>query len=167
MLVRVAPAVLAAILVVAAAGCSRGDDGTGLVPDSPEEREALVGTCLVVDDEVAEQVSSLPEVPCEEEHTHEIYAVVDFAAPATAGTTVPAIDLDYPGEEALTEFAEKTCHREFRTYVGIEAIDSRLFYSWMIPTLDGWNTADDRAVVCVVGDPASGTMQGSVWTIEQ
>jgi len=154
-------ALLAGCLAVATAGCS-GDDGVGLVPQDQKAREALVGTCLMVDDTVAEKVSSLPEVPCDEAHTHEIYAVVDFAPPAAAtGTTVAPAKLAYPGEEALTQFAEAACLREFRTYVGIDAIDSRLFYSWMIPTIDSWTRADDRSIVCVVGDPGVGTVTGS------
>jgi Septum formation len=156
-------ALLAGCLAVAVAGCSR-DGGAGLVPRTQEERDALVGTCLVVDSDVGEQVSSLPKVSCDQEHTHEIYAVVPFApdSPAT-GTTVDPKDLAYPGEEALTQFAEAACHREFRTYVGIDAIDSQLFYSWMIPTVGGWNgSREDRSIVCVVGDPSSPRVTGSV-----
>ena len=43
-----------------------------------------------------------------------------------------------------------------------EALDSDLFYTWFVPTLDGWNDAEDREVLCVLARQDAALMTGSI-----
>jgi hypothetical protein len=56
----------------------------------------------------------------------------------------------YPGEEALGSFAQVECLSAFEPFVGVSAFDSSLSYTWIVPSLDGWNKEDDRTVLCVL-----------------
>lgn len=90
-------------------------------------------------------------MPCTEEHTHELYAVV------------PYDDGDvFPGLAALDAFAERSCVAEFEPYVGISVFDSTLTFSWLVPTLASWNNNKDRDVLCVVGPFDGSTLSVSV-----
>jgi hypothetical protein len=143
---RIAPVaryVFAAALVVSA--CSDDDGGEspiGLGEDG-------VGTCLLFAEDVGPDIDELPVVDCAVEHTHEIFAVIEHSADV------------YPGFEALEEFAQTECLRPFEPFVGVGAFDSDLFYSWFVPTLDGWNDGDDE-VVCVLGRHDAALMTGSM-----
>jgi hypothetical protein len=134
-----------AVLALPVAGCS-DDDGSPVLDLGAE----AVGRCLQVDESIGAEVTELPEVPCEEPHTHEIYAVV------VSSESV------YPGFEALEETAQARCLAEFEDFVGISAFDSELFYSWLVPTLTSWDREDDREIVCVVGAKDGAPLVGSV-----
>lgn len=138
-----------------ATGCSGGDDD-GLREASPlglgEEGE---GTCLQFDDDADAIVRSLPVVDCEVPHSHEIYAVERHPADV------------YPGFSELEEFAQRVCLAAFEPYVGTNPFDSQLFHTWMVPTLEGWNDAQqsDREILCILGaqdnEPLVGSMRDS------
>ena len=98
------------------------------------------GTCLQVDDKLGAEVTKLPVIACDQPHTHEIYAVVIYTEKDV-----------YPGTAELETFAQRECLGAFEPYVGISAFDSTLFFTWMVPSLDGWNTKKDRDVLCVLG----------------
>lgn len=148
--------VLLGVLVAVAAACS-GSDG----PIEPKNesaskaREDAVGKCLRFDEATDVQVQDLPVIPCTEPHTHEIYFVE--LNPEEV----------YPGFEKLEDQARLACLTAFDDYVGRSAFDSSLFYSWLVPTLDGWNDSkvDDRATLCVLGagdgSLLTGTMKGA------
>ena len=135
------------IALVALTSCSGDDDGVPVL----EAEVSAEGTCLQVDDDLPAEVTRLPVVPCAEPHTHELYAVVPF----DEGDV-------FPGIEALDAFAQRECLRAFNDFVGIQAFDSSLFFSWMVPTLGSWNNDDDRDVLCVLGDFQGGQMVGSM-----
>jgi hypothetical protein len=144
-----APAWVLACLVLGGLATSCSEDGddeplTGLTDDA-------LGTCLDFRDTIEAEVAELPRVPCGEPHTHEIYALADSEA-AT-----------YPGLEALEVEAQSKCLDSFEDYVGVSAMDSELFYSWLVPTLDSWDRDDDRQIVCILGEdngiPLTGTMR--------
>ena len=97
------------------------------------------GTCLQAAPDLGPEVAGIPTVPCTEEHTHELYAVVPYEGDV------------FPGLAALAAFAERVCVAEFEPYVGISVFDSTLTFSWLVPTLASWNNNDDRDVLCVVG----------------
>jgi hypothetical protein len=140
---------IAVVGLVVAAGCSDDDDGTDGA-DPIGLGEAGVGTCLLFADDVGPEVEQLPVVDCAVEHSHEIFAVLDHP------------DDVYPGFDALEQFAQTECLGAFEPYVGVGAFDSALFYSWLVPTLDGWNDEDDREVVCVLGRHDAALMTGSM-----
>lgn len=133
-------------LAVGAVGCGDDDEGEPVI----DLGESAVGTCLDVGDEIGADVERLPAVPCEDPHTHEIFAIVDSA------------DETYPGFEALEAEAQAACLEPFEEYVGVSAFDSELFYSWLVPTLTSWEQDDDREIVCVVGENNGAPLVGSV-----
>lgn len=142
------------LAITSTTACSGDDD-----PDAPVEEQPLglgddgPGTCLAFDDEVGAEVTSLPVVACEVPHTHEIYAVEDHP------------DDVYPGFGELEAFAQRVCLAAFEPYVGSNPFDSRLFHTWLVPTLDGWNDEDDREILCVLGaddaEPLTRSMRDS------
>lgn len=138
------PAVAVACLLGFSA-CS-GDDREAVV-DLPD---SAIGTCLDFGDSVEAEVDDLPTVPCSEPHTHEIYSI-----PVSDAAT-------YPGFEALEAEAQAKCLRAFEGYVGVSAFDSKLFFSWLVPTLNSWDREDDRQIICVVGEGNGAPLVGSV-----
>jgi hypothetical protein len=144
---------------VAAASCS-DDSGD---PTKPKQQKVLEvgiddqgnGACLLVEDDLPAEVEKLPVVACDQPHTHEVFAEVDFDDP-TKPTDV------YPGIGALTTFAEKACFAAFEPYVGLSAFDSQLVPTWLVPTLKGWDDEKDRTILCVLTDPRNDTMSTSM-----
>jgi len=112
-----------------------------------------VGRCLSFSEAVAETVEKLPYIECTLEHTHEIYAV----------KTYEKTDI-YPGFDELERQARLACLTAFEPYVERSAFDSTLFYSWLVPTLDGWNDnkVEDRTTLCVLGRSDGGTLTKSM-----
>ena len=149
---RTAAAVAAVLLAPTLAGCGLfGDDEEG---EGVSVFDVEPGQCFLAQSEVKAQISELTAVDCEQEHAQEAYAVVayqggDGATPDT-----------YPGDDALTKFAEGACAGAYRDYVGVDYLDSRLFYTYLLPSARSWED-DDRSVVCFVTTPGA-PMQGSV-----
>jgi len=138
------------LLVVALVAASCSDDGDEAERSVIDVAPRGPGTCLDFGEEVGATVTELPVVPCEEPHTHEIFAVVI----SQAGT--------YPGLDALEADAQARCLRPFEDYVGVSAFDSELFYSWLVPTLTSWDRDDDREIICVAGENNGAPLTGSV-----
>ena len=136
------------------AGCSGDDDDTATteVPVLDAD-DTLVGACLAFPADVGAEITAFPRVDCAEPHTHEVFAVIESAQQT------------YPGFEALEAEAQVACMSEFEPYVGVDPFDSDLFYEWIVPTLDSWDRADDRQIVCVAGrlgaEPLRGSVQGT------
>jgi hypothetical protein len=135
------------------AACSGGDDGDSVVDLTVEQ----VGTCVDFPPDTGPDITSLPAVLCDVEHSHEIFAVIDYQAadPESGG------DL-YPGSDELERFSQAECLTLFEPYVGVGAFDSSLFYSWIVPTLTSWDKSDDRQVICVVGNQNGAPLFSSV-----
>ncbi len=126
---------LALVVASVAVGCS--DDSKKGVLDLAKKGP---GTCLVAAPDLGPEVTGIPTVPCTEQHSHELYAVVPYD-----GGDV------FPGLAALDSFAERVCVAQFEPYVGVSVFDSTLTFSWLVPTLASWNNNDDRDILCVVG----------------
>jgi len=132
------------------AGCSgNNDDEAGVV----NVGEQAVGTCLDFAPDVGAEVTELPTISCDLPHSHEIFAIKLSAAKV------------YPGFDALETEAQVACLGEFEPFVGINAFDSELFFSWLVPSLTSWDREDDREIICVVGNgngaPLVGTVRGA------
>ena len=148
-----------ALVALALAGCSDDDEVDPTEPAAQEVLEVSIdqqaGTCMQVDDELPAEVEELPVIGCDQPHTHEIYATVIGGADGDV----------YPGLSALETTAQTECLTQFETFVGISAFDSTLSFTWLVPTLDGWNEQDDRELLCVLADaegaPLTGTMRAS------
>jgi hypothetical protein len=147
---------LAAVLALPLLG------GCGYFGDSDEGEGVSVfdiepGQCFEAQGEVKAQLSELTELDCDQEHAQESYAVVEYVA---EGSQTPDT---YPGDDALAKFANGACAGEYGKYVGVDYLDSELFYTYLLPSARSWDD-DDRSVVCFVtsaGEPLQGSVKGS------
>lgn len=137
---RVLSAIVALALAVAA--CS-DDEADPNAPRNEPVLEVETGTgepvCMQVTDNLPPEVEELPVIGCDVAHSHEIYATIEYDEKDV-----------YPGVEELSTFAELRCLEAFEPFVGRTPFDSRLSYTWLVPSLDGWNTEKDREVLCVL-----------------
>lgn len=141
--------------VVLLAGCGdpdiRDEQGTVVEPGSASVFELQPGDCLDPGAEISGEIAEVPVVPCEDPHTQEVYAAVTHPQD------------NYPGAEELATFADGACLDELETELGY-TLDDGLFFSYVLPTFDGWNTGDDREVLCVLVFPDRDGMTGSFVT---
>ncbi|WP_372728286.1 septum formation family protein [Nocardioides sp.] len=141
-----------ALVVGSLTACSLvgGDDQGG---EDLDVMEVEPGQCFAAPGEIKAQISDLTLLDCEVEHAQEAYAVVRYPDPPDS----------FPGDEALTKFAEGACAQEFREYVGVDYLDSKLFFTYLVPSPRSWQD-DDRETICLVtnaGEPLTGSVQGS------
>jgi hypothetical protein len=132
-----------ALLAMVAAACSSDPDPAAVDNQSAVEvTEDDVEKCLKFDELVGAEVTDFPFIECGQPHTHEIYDV----------TSYDENDV-YPGFEVIETDARLACLTAFEPYVGRNSFDSELFYTWIVPTLDGWNDSDskDREILCLIG----------------
>jgi hypothetical protein len=152
---RLVSAVALASALPLLAGCGLlgfGDDSDGVSVFSIEP-----GQCFEGQTEVKAQLSELTEVDCDDEHAQEAYALVTYED--AEGQTPDT----YPGDDALTKFAQGACAGEYAKYVGIDYLDSELFYTYLLPSARSWED-DDRSAICFVtsaGEPLRGSVKGS------
>jgi hypothetical protein len=134
--------VVLAATVPALSGCGLFGD------DEPEGvRTIQPGQCFQVPEEVEEQVADLDEVPCDEPHDREAFAVISYEPPddETDGDV-------FPGDDALTVFADGRCAEAFGDYTGVPYLDSDLFFTYLLPSPRSWQDGD-REVICFAFDP--------------
>jgi hypothetical protein len=151
-----AGAVLGALVLLS--GCqSTGNSATVSPADAGGGDTALgvleleVGTCLNdVDQPLAQDLTDIPSVPCNEPHQSEVFAEVTVDSG------------EYPGVDSVTAQATSECMSEFGRFVGLDFAASRLNYHFYYPTASSW-ALGDRSIYCVVFDPGVetvGTLQG-------
>jgi len=114
-----------------------------------------MGDCYNDTQEVQEatdsiEVESVPVVPCSEPHDNEIFQLIDLSIP------------NYPGDNEMNELAREECLPYFEGFVGLSYLESSLDITYLSPSLESWNTLNDREVVCVVYDMNLEKLQGSV-----
>lgn len=114
-----------------------------------------VGQCFNSPKTVHAELSDLTRTPCSLPHDQEAYAIVAYAN--ADGTPVSA----YPGSDQLTQFAQGACAERFGRYVGTDYLDSKLFFTYLLPSPRSWEQASDRNVLCFV-TTAGGTIKSSV-----
>jgi hypothetical protein len=107
--------------------------------------------CMRVSENLPPEVEELPVIACDVPHTHEIYATLQYDEKDV-----------YPGVEELSDFAQIECMTAFEPFVGRSAFDSQLSYTWLVPSLDGWNNEDDDEVLCVLADRDGAELTGSM-----
>lgn len=143
--------VLIVFVANAGAGCSNDPQDPTKAADKAVLDVGVAGTCLLVDDDLPAEVDKLPTIGCDQPHTHEIY----MSLPYTENDV-------FPGLSELESFAQKACLSAFDEFVGISVFDSSLSFSWLVPSLDGWNKNKDRDVLCVLQDAKSASLVGSM-----
>jgi hypothetical protein len=102
------------------------------------------GECFHSPKDVKAQLSSLARTSCDAPHTQESYAIVGFVN--ANGSSASA----YPGDDSVTQFAQGSCAQQFRSYVGVDYLDSSLFFTWLAPSARSWEQNDDRNIICFV-----------------
>jgi hypothetical protein len=165
-IVRAGPVRLlgAALAVLLCAGCGWfGGDDSGTTSESVFS--ARPGQCFQAPTKVQAQLSSLQRTPCSSPHTREAYAIVRYTAagPGAGGSASTSSDA-YPGSDALSTFAQGACAQHFGGYVGVDYLDSSLFFTYLLPSARSWQSDDDRSVICFVttaGAKLTGSVKGS------
>lgn len=165
-MVRAARPLLALFITVAAlfglSGCSWVSGIFG-GSDKPEGAtvsvfDVKVGQCFQAPTEVRAELTDLVSVPCAQAHRQESIAVLPYQAPKGADPSL------YPGDTALSTFAEGGCAQAFGTYVGISYLDSSLYFTYLLPSARGWEQGEDRSVICFVtttGPELTSTVKGA------
>lgn len=127
--------------------------------NSAKESESVFsvkpGQCFTAPEDVTAQLSQLDEVSCSDKHTQEAYALVQFSD-RDGGTTSA-----YPGSDELSTFAKGACAQRFGAYVGVDYLDSSLYFTYLLPSARSWEQNDDRTVICFV-TTTGGTLSASV-----
>lgn len=152
-----AAAAAAATLLLTLTACGpqapERDEETGEITEATEADvfSLQVGDCLN-SAKLAEEVETVPTVPCAEAHDTEIYAA----------TVLP--EGDFPGDEEILVAADEYCLPAFETFIGLPYDSSAIYYQPLTPTQAGWETADDREILCMAVDEAGGltaTLEGA------
>jgi len=146
--VRLVAAVIGVLLLGCADEDLRDAEGTVVTAGSASVFELRAGDCLDPDPDVTGEVADLPLVPCEDEHTQEVFGVVQHP------------DDRYPGAEDVAAWADGACLTELEGALGL-TLDDGVYVSYLLPTFDGWNTDGDREVVCVLVFPGLEAVTGS------
>jgi hypothetical protein len=142
------------ILGLALGSCSDGpqvrdDQGVVVLAGPWSVFDLRTGDCLDPDPALDGEVSEIGVVPCDEPHSQEVFGMV----------THP--EGPYPGASEVSLWADGACLVELDGEFGL-TLDDGLFVSYLLPTFIGWNTNDDRRVVCVLVFPDKGQVTGSV-----
>lgn len=136
--------VLGAALLLAS--CSSKGDGS-----SVSVFDVKPGQCFTTPDKVKAELSSLNHVTCSKPHTQEAYAIVPFrTSPDAVATGAPSSASAFPGGDVLTTFAKGACAQQFTRYVGIDYLDSDLYFTYLVPSARSWEQNDDHAVLCFI-----------------
>ena len=142
-------AALGFVIYGAATDADRDSSGAIVGEGTVDAFHVRIGDCFDDTDAYADEVSSLPGVPCSEPHDNEAYAVFDVSI------------TDYPGEDAMVELANNSCVDRFESFVGMDYESSSLDVVTMFPTVESWSQ-NDREVVCAVYDMEANKLVGSV-----
>lgn len=151
---RLVSAALALVAGPSLAACSssNGTSSTSVFDVKP-------GQCFIAPSEVKAELSSLSQVPCTKPHTQEAYALVAYQASSGNGASADAGT--YPGPDVLDKFAKGACAQRFTGYVGVDYTQSKLFFTYLLPSARSWEQDDDRTVLCFV-TTTGGTLTASV-----
>lgn len=133
-------------------GSSNGQTSTSVFDIRP-------GQCFVTPKDVKAELSNLDQVPCTQAHTEEAYAMVAFRPAADSGPS--ASSGAYPGGDALDKFAKGACAQKFTNYVGVDYLQSSLFYTYLLPSARSWEQDSDRTILCFI-TTTGGTLTTSV-----
>jgi putative regulator of septum formation len=146
---------LVVLVAFAVTGCSHHasrKDGAISKAGDVSVFDVQVGDCLNPGDKIGAEISQIKAVPCKDPHTHEVFGVPKY--PGTSDV--------YPGDDKLKEFANAQCLQAFGAYTGTDYLDSKLFFSYLQPSIRSWNDGKDRTVICVIvatGKPVTGSVR--------
>jgi Septum formation len=159
---RLVPAL--AVSVVLTAGCGWFGGGGSSTTGSISVFDVKRGDCFTTPKAVKAELSKLSRVSCATQHTQEAYAVVTYHASAAGAAATSGAPDAYPGGDALDRFAKGVCAQRFTGYVGVDYLDSSLFFTYLLPSARSWEQDDDRNVLCFVtttGGKLTSSVKGS------
>lgn len=108
-----------------------------------------VGDCTSEDLNGA--VGEVDTVACADSHTAEVFALFDISGD------------DFPGEADVSSQATEGCNGDrFTEYVGTPYEESEIYTTYLVPTEETWNEADDRTVICLAVTQDGSASEGSV-----
>jgi Septum formation len=144
--VRFAAAAAAMALAAVLAGCTFFG-GHKSVSVSVSVFHIQPGQCFLTP-AVKAELSSLTRTPCDQPHTLELYAKPTYtdAAAGVSSTSNTA----FPGDDVLNTFAQGSCAQLFTAYVGVNYLDSKLFFTPLLPSPRSWESDDDRTILCFI-----------------
>lgn len=152
---RIGGARLAAALVVALLGAGACSGSSKYNSVSVPVFSVKPGQCFISPTTVHAELTKVNRTPCSRPHNQEAYATVAYQS--SDGTPVSA----YPGSDALTQFAQGACAQRFGRYVGVSYLDSKYFFTYLLPSPRSWESAHDRNIICFV-TTAGGMLTSSV-----
>ena len=124
---------------------ARGPDGQVTVPVQANLYVLQVGDCF---DLIEESLTDVQVIPCAEGHTFEVFFTGDMP------------DGEYPGDDAVTSFAEDQCVPAFEDYVGISFQESVWYATQAGPDETSW-AGGQRTVMCVLHNQSATAVTGS------
>lgn len=136
-----------AVLTLAALSACSGSSGSS----SESVFDVKPGQCFTAPGSVKAELSKVSHVGCTKAHTQEAYAVVEFRPSAAAvASGAPSSTSTFPGGDVLTTFAKGACAQRFTSYVGIDYLDSSLFFTYLVPSARSWEQNDDHTILCFI-----------------
>jgi hypothetical protein len=109
------------------------------------------GQCFNAPTTVKAELSSLTRTPCSQPHTQEAYANVAYVAVNSGVTSAPSsANSAFPGDDLLSTFAQGACAQRFTSYVGVNYLDSKLFFTYLLPSPRSWESDNDRNIICFI-----------------
>jgi hypothetical protein len=151
--------VLAVGLVLS--GCSVFGGGKS-APAKESVFAVRVGQCFKAPTGVHAELSTLEGTPCDKPHAQEAYAIVNYTdlgnatnAPNISNPPNPTSVTNYPGSDLLTKFADSKCAQLFGAYVGVDYLDSSIFFTYLLPSPRSWEQGLDRRVICFITSSGS------------
>ena len=90
-------------------------------------------------------------VACTEPHQHEVYAIETDTDPT---------DASFPGEAAMSTFADDQCLADFEPALGVDYRQSALDFAATRPDANSWKDGD-RTVICALHDSDFAELTGS------
>ncbi|PFG40266.1 putative regulator of septum formation [Georgenia soli] len=138
---RALPLLVAVVALMPLGACSGGAEVVDL----------KVGDCLDKSELGGTEVTSVETKECSEPHDAEVFGSVTHA------------DGDYPGRAAVEKQAEEECTAKFEEFVGVPYAESKIYFSTLSPTKEGWDRADDRTSLCILlsDKPVSESLKGA------
>lgn len=147
---------VACVVVAATSGCSLLHRGKKNPATTESVMNVQASQCFAAPGKVVTELASVKRTPCDVPHELESYATIAYPTDVKSPP--------YPGNGVLTDFAQGHCAQQYRSYVGVDYLDSKLFYTFLLPSPRSWDKDKDRTVICFVtttGQPLTASVKGS------
>jgi hypothetical protein len=141
-------ALLIFVLAVLLASCSLTSSGKS---KTVSVFKLSVGDCLVPPSKIQADLTSITVVACTQPHTQQVFAIARLSGSSTAS---------YPSTQVLDAQANGMCLNRFQQFVGIPYQRSKLFFTYMLPSVGSWSSGD-RSIVCIA-ESVTGPLRRSV-----